>query len=96
VVAVALEDRRQRLAHLQSELAAALQTGGWYEPERRPFRAHVTLARASGKMRLRPIELPPPAPIRFMGSMVGLWRSLPGRGGAHYERLSKVSLRPAR
>lgn len=96
VVAVSLQDRRQRLAELQSELAAALHAGGWYEPERRPFRAHVTLARASGNAPIAPIDLPPPAPIRFMGSTVVLWRSLLGRGGARYERLSRVSLRPAR
>jgi 2'-5' RNA ligase len=94
VVAVALEDRRRRLADLQSELAAALHAGGWYEPEQRPFRAHVTLARASGGARLAPIEMPGPAPIRFLGSIVVLWRSRPHRAGTDYERLSKVSLRP--
>jgi 2'-5' RNA ligase len=94
VVAVALEDRRRRLANLQSELAVALQAGGWYEPEERPFQAHVTLARASRGARLAPIELPAPAPIRFLGSMVVLWRSRPGHSGAQYERLSKVPLRP--
>lgn len=92
VVAVALEDRGGALAHTQSELAAALQAGGWYEPERRPFRPHVTVARASRNVRLRAIDLARPAPISFVGSSIVLMRSHLGRGGARYERLTEVTL----
>lgn len=92
VVAIGLEDRQQGLATLQSQLASALQAGGWYEPEMRQFRAHVTLARASKNARLAKVELPAPVPISFVGSTVALMRSHTGRGGARYERLSEVAL----
>jgi RNA 2',3'-cyclic 3'-phosphodiesterase len=45
VLAVKLEDPDHGLATLQADLSKALQTGGWYTPEARPFLPHVTLAR---------------------------------------------------
>jgi 2'-5' RNA ligase len=92
VVAIALEDQALALAELQTALAGALEGGGWYEPERRAFRPHVTVARASGRARLAEVELSPPVPIRFVGSSVVLMRSRTAREGARYERLCSVSL----
>jgi RNA 2',3'-cyclic 3'-phosphodiesterase len=94
VLAVDLDDAGGALAGLQAKLSAVLADGGWYEPERRPFRPHVTVARVRRGTRARPPELPPPAPLRFVGSSVALMRSRPGSGGARYERLATVLLGP--
>ena len=92
VLAIELGDGPGELAALQSACAAALAQRGWYEPERRPFRPHVTVARAAGNARPQPSKLPAPSPITFVGSTVALMRSRTRPGGAEYERLSAVSL----
>src|SRR5207302_892374 len=48
VLAVGLEDGSRALEEIQAALTAALTAGGWYEPERRPYLPHVTVARAAG------------------------------------------------
>lgn len=93
VVAITLEDGERRLARMQSRLSQAFQAGGWYEPERRPFFGHVTLARAMNQARVRPIELPPPVPASFSATTVALLRSYLGGSSARYERLATVRLR---
>jgi len=45
VLTVELGDQEGRLAAVQSAVAQALAEGGFYEPETRPFLAHVTVAR---------------------------------------------------
>jgi RNA 2',3'-cyclic 3'-phosphodiesterase len=92
VLAIGLGDGPGELAALQSAFAAALAEGGWYEPEQRPFRPHVTVARAAGHARPQPLKLPAPSPITFVGSDVVLMRSRTRPGGAEYERLSAGSL----
>jgi 2'-5' RNA ligase len=92
VMAIALEDRQRGLAALQSELAATLEAGGWYEPELRPFRSHVTVARAARDARLAAIQLAAPDPVSFVGSTIALMRSRTAPGGARYERLAEVAL----
>jgi RNA 2',3'-cyclic 3'-phosphodiesterase len=92
VLAIGLGDGPGELAALQSALAAALAQGGWYVPERRPFRPHVTVARAAGNARPQPLPLAAPHPITFVGSELVLMRSRTRPGGAEYERLSAVSL----
>jgi RNA 2',3'-cyclic 3'-phosphodiesterase len=93
VVAIGVEDRERTLAEIQSRLVAVLVQGGWYEPERRGFRPHVTVARAGRSARLRPSpEMPAPGPVRFIGSEVVLMRSRTASGGARYERLASVAL----
>jgi 2'-5' RNA ligase len=87
VLTVALADHDGGLGALQAELAAALAAAGVYEPESRPFRPHVTVAR------LRPGAHPPrslpaqPEPLRFRAGPVMLYRSVLGHGGAVYEPL---------
>jgi RNA 2',3'-cyclic 3'-phosphodiesterase len=92
VLAVDLDDQQGTLARSQAELASALARGGWYELERRPFRPHVTLARIAARARVTPVELPPPAPLSFVGSSVVLMRSQLGRAGARYEALATIAL----
>jgi 2'-5' RNA ligase len=97
VVAVGLDatsdaDAR-RLSALQSRLSAALAAGGFYEPEQRPFLAHVTVARAGRRARARATELPAPEPVSFSLSTVTLFRSHLGPGGSRYEPLARVQLR---
>jgi 2'-5' RNA ligase len=79
-------------AVLQSAVAATLAQGGWYEPEGRPFLAHVTVARAGRGGLIRPPELAPPATVRFTAETVSLYRSHTGPAGARYEPLAAVGL----
>ena len=87
VLTVALEDPEGGLAALQAAVARALAAAGVYEPEERPFRAHVTVAR------LRQGARPPrdvagePERLAFAAGTVVLYRSRLGRGGAAYEPL---------
>jgi RNA 2',3'-cyclic 3'-phosphodiesterase len=92
VVAVAIEDVSGGLALAQANLAAELERGGWYEPELRRFRPHVTVARAAGKARVKRLETPGPVPVSFVGETVALMRSRLLRGDAHYERVTEVAL----
>jgi RNA 2',3'-cyclic 3'-phosphodiesterase len=45
VLSVALSDDSGRLSAVQALLSHELEAGGWYVPEKRPFLAHVTVAR---------------------------------------------------
>ena len=92
VVAIGLVDRERTLAELQLRLARVLAEGGWYEPEQRGFRPHVTVARAARSARLWALELAAPVALRFLGDEVTLMRSRTGSGGARYERLASVTL----
>jgi RNA 2',3'-cyclic 3'-phosphodiesterase len=92
VLAVAIEDHSAQLARIQAELSRALQEGGWYVPEARPFLAHVTICRVARGARVRAVELPPPRALAFDGSTVTLYRSRLGAGGARYEALRRVAL----
>jgi RNA 2',3'-cyclic 3'-phosphodiesterase len=77
---------------LQAKLSEALLTGGWYVPEKRPFLAHVTIARVAKEARVRREGAPAPPQVSFRGSTVTLFRSRLGRGGARYEPLRSVEL----
>jgi 2'-5' RNA ligase len=106
VLTVELADEQGRLAAAQSALSRVLHDGGFYEPETRPFLAHVTVGRAqregrSQRSELRPhrselrahrSELPAPEPVRFAGDTVTLYRSRLGAGPARYQALASVSL----
>lgn len=93
LLAVKLEDPDRKLAGVQAELSEALQAGGWYVPEPRPFLAHVTVARASKGARVdRRHHLPAPPPVQVDGATVTLYRSRLGRAGARYEPLRLVEL----
>jgi RNA 2',3'-cyclic 3'-phosphodiesterase len=95
VLTITLADDAGRLAAVQSALARTLLAGGFYEPEPRPFLAHVTVARVQREGRARGIELPTPEPVRFSAEQVTLYRSRLGGGPARYEALAGVSLSSA-
>jgi RNA 2',3'-cyclic 3'-phosphodiesterase len=92
VLAVELEDRDGALARIQSRLSAALESGGWYRPEKRPFLAHVTVARVRGGARVRAGELGALPGLAFVGTTVTLFRSRLSPAGARYEALASVEL----
>ena len=82
----------RRLAALQSAVGAALEAGGFYEPETRPFLGHVTVARVPSGTRVAPVALGPPESLRFDATRVTLYCSLLGSGPARYEALETVVL----
>jgi 2'-5' RNA ligase len=108
VLAVRLEDGSGALADAQRVLSDALFAGGWYVPEKRPFLAHVTVARVSGGPRggrgrrgglgdrgasgRRVRELADPPGLSFSGSRITLFRSRLSAAGARYEPLGGVTL----
>jgi len=93
VLAVDLADEGGALVELQSGVSDALVAGCAFEPEKRPFRPHVTVARVPRGARAGSRdELVPPSPLEFPGAAVTLYRSRLSRAGAHYEPLARVEL----
>ena len=98
VVWLAIGGDGDGLRALADRVEAAVVSAG-LNPERRPFRPHVTLARinrrASGGQRRTVAEaverLPAPPPSPFTAHSVALVRSHLGRGGPRYEVLSRHS-----
>jgi 2'-5' RNA ligase len=87
VLTVALADVEGALGALQADVSAGLAAAGLYEPEARPFRPHVTVARLrSGARPPRTLDSAP-EPLSFTAGAVTLYRSRLGRGGAVYEPL---------
>ena len=103
-LAVEIAERGGELARLQAELSAALAQAGTWVPERRRFRAHVTVARMRGGERgparparpARPAQpvLPATPPLRFVAPSVGLYRSWLAPAGASYECIASRALAP--
>jgi 2'-5' RNA ligase len=93
VLAVDLDDEDGALAGLQARVSDALAARAAFAPEKRPFRPHVTVARVPRGVRTGGREeLPAPAPLRFPGAAVTLYRSRLDRAGAHYEPLARAEL----
>jgi 2'-5' RNA ligase len=90
VLAICVEDESGALASLQADVSDALVALDAYEPEKRPFLPHVTVARVRRGRRVRPGRLPAPAPLRFRAPALVLYRSRPGPGGARYEPLARA------
>ena len=78
------------LGALHADLVAALMAAIGLEPERRPLRPHVTVARAPRGERLRASEVPPPPALSFAPEALVLYRSHTGAGGARYEALARA------
>jgi RNA 2',3'-cyclic 3'-phosphodiesterase len=93
VAAIEVADAGGGLAVLQRDVSAGLAAGGWYEPERRPFLAHVTVARIGRNGPRQPPALPtPPSAVSATAGSVSLYRSHTGASGARYEAVATVGL----
>ncbi len=93
VLAVDLEEEGGGLSALQLAVSDALEAGCAFEPEKRPFRPHATVARVPRGARAGSRdELNPPPPLEFPGVAVTLYRSRLSREGARYEPLARVGL----
>jgi 2'-5' RNA ligase len=93
VLAVDLADADGALGQLQARVSDALEAGCAFEPEKRPFRPHVTVARVPRGARAGSSdELAPPPRLEFSGAAVTLYRSRMSRAGAHYEPLARAEL----
>jgi len=94
VLCAAIEDRGGALGALQARVSAALATAGLYEPERRPFRPHATVARlrAGARPPRAAARLDGPEPVAFAGEAVTLYRSRLSRAGARYEPLERIAI----
>jgi 2'-5' RNA ligase len=92
VLAVELGDGAGALERAQGALSEVLAGGGWYQPEKRAYLAHVTVARVGRGGRAPRRELPSPPELSFSASRVSLYRSRLLRSGARYEPLGEVQL----
>ncbi len=93
VLTVALEDAGGVLAALQAQVVERLAAALPWQPEKRPFRPHVTVARVRHGWRPRLDELPEAPRAAFDADAVVLFRShLGGRGPARYEALERAVL----
>jgi 2'-5' RNA ligase len=99
-LAVEVHDEDGELGRLHDQLQRALvRAASDWEPQRRRFRAHVTVARVRGGRRRRgggSWPPPPPTPrLRFAPESLTLYRSRLHPSGASYEPLARCSLVPA-
>lgn len=98
LLALALDDPAGRARQLADAVSGDLASQGLHDLEDRPFWAHLTLARVSGKQNrggdrgAAPSRLPP-SPVTF--DRVTLYRSLPGPIGPRYEPIERRGLAPA-
>jgi 2'-5' RNA ligase len=91
--ALDLADHRGRAGRMQAAMSARLADRALYTPEKRPFWAHLTVARLRAGARPPLLSVPPP-PLRFTSSQAVLYRSHLSRAGAAYEALSNYPLKP--
>jgi 2'-5' RNA ligase len=97
-LALAVHDRHGELVSLNEAVQSALAGAIDWQPERRRFRAHVTVARLGReRSRDRPApggeQAPPPTPrLSFVPAEVVLYRSWLAPAGASYEALTTSAL----
>jgi 2'-5' RNA ligase len=92
VLCASLEDLDGTLAALQARVSEGLAAAGVYTPEKRPYRAHATVARLRPRARApRTIEAAP-EPLEFAGGPLTLFESRLHPHGARYEPLVRVNL----
>jgi RNA 2',3'-cyclic 3'-phosphodiesterase len=92
VLCADLEDPDGALAALQARVGAGLEAAGVYTPEKRPFRAHATVARLRPRARAPRAIAAQPAALAFAGEAVTLYASRLHPSGARYEALSRAPL----
>jgi 2'-5' RNA ligase len=98
---IALDARSEETVTLQQEVEERLVAGGYYQPEKRPFWPHLTVARvkpeAPGSRKPAQIRnLPHPLPEHmfrfFRPTRLVLFKSHLRRTGAEYEALAELEL----
>jgi RNA 2',3'-cyclic 3'-phosphodiesterase len=89
LLALDLDDVGGRASAIQAAVSRALEP--WYEPEKRSFWPHVTLARVRKGERARSLDVEPPRE-EFEASEVTLYRSRLSPRGASYEALERMRL----
>jgi 2'-5' RNA ligase len=92
LVALDLEDRGGHATGIAHAVWEALEAGGWYRREARPFWPHVTLARVKRGARAGAVEAEPPPGEPFRASEVTLYRSLLSPRGASYRALARTAV----
>jgi 2'-5' RNA ligase len=92
VLVVDLDDGDGALAAMQAAVTDALVRAVGFEPEARPFRPHVTVARLRRGTRRPAGDLPDAPALAFAGESATLYRSQLRREGARYEPLARVAL----
>jgi 2'-5' RNA ligase len=107
VLAVEVHDRDGGLARLHGTVCGALADATGWQPERRRFKAHITVARmrggragrrprrgagASGPERVQEPPLPATPQLHFTPAAVVLYRSFLSRSGASYQALASCEL----
>jgi 2'-5' RNA ligase len=92
VLTVEVADPQGALIELQGRVVDALVGAVGYEPDRRRFRPHVTVARVRHGARPRRGALPEMPEASFAGQALTLYRSYLGGGPARYEALERVDL----
>jgi 2'-5' RNA ligase len=98
---IALEANSDQTAALQKQVEDRLVAGGFYEPEKRPFWPHLTVARVKAEaprsrkpaqIRTEPHPLPEHMFRFFRPTRLVLFRSHLRRAGAEYEALAELEL----
>ena len=92
VLCASLADPDGTLAELQSRVSDGLAEARVYVPEKRPFRAHATVARLRPRARAPRTIDEAPEPLEFAGGPLTLFESRLHPQGARYEPLTRVSL----
>lgn len=92
VLAVELHDGSGALGELQADVAAAVAATVDWEPERRRFRPHVTVARMRAGTAVGEPELPATPALSFAPEALTLYRSRLQRSGAIYEPVARARL----
>jgi RNA 2',3'-cyclic 3'-phosphodiesterase len=92
--ALDLDDPDAVATAIQVAAADALAHGGYYEPEKRPFWPHITLARVKKRRRAEPFEAEPGSSVAepFLARALTLYRSTLRPQGALYEPLERLTL----
>ncbi len=93
VLCASLADPDGVLAAMQARVSDGLAAAGVYTPEKRPFRAHATVARLRSRARApRSVDVAP-EPLEFCGEALTLFESRLHPSGARYEPLERIALR---
>jgi 2'-5' RNA ligase len=92
VLAIALDDLGGTLAPLQARVSAGLAAAGVYTPEKRPFRAHITVARLRPDARPERDAGPVLEAVPFSADSLTLYLSQLHPKGARYSPVTSVML----